>query len=1019
VENPVQRVRKGSNLVWDGPRVSPHEGNKTVKFEVPDRIIRRYIAEVEGQINQPRLDRSSIDFWLIDEIANRPHTSMFTVELDGREIGAFAEHWPKYKLTGDDEFRPRRIEIPLVIERSGVHELAVRPHMIRNHRYYDGIWHRYASRRLVVAGMQLSADDKALKLPGHPLTRNQTRYYPADFYGWQLPIFYQRYDVKGADLEYLSGVFKEAFHRGANFTSVYLTDCNHKTHYRGVIPWPDEFNLDGKDEYFYNPDTGWNRQALQELIDACQSTGMLTCWYTHLPHIPDHWGSLTWPWIANYTQAILRQFADVRNPPEKRLAGLFYETAGFANDVDMMLLNEEIWQLNPLLFFAESENERERTTAGLAPFRIEYHATTDFAWEDKFSDDVYHDRRWSESQYGVSCYFGQMNCRDRKYSVLYGEMGPDAVVKQVNDTIRQYNLDRKLPGALTGFEWISEAPEVTSRRNREMVYCVSSDPICAAVAYEAETYGAGGRMDQNARRLEERFWFRRRLCIDVPHSATQLQNNYLQLSLWPGNDGGIVLMDSSSAAHFDSDAQTLKLSEPFLPTHILGSTKLETCNVNILRRGPYLAEVEEKLRLLTNEPVQTSTEQLAGILEQRRYAMISDLPMLHAELSRSFDGAEPETQTFIPLAGYDRIRVQDKWFKPDNRPVNWPFEQSAALVMRDSRKLLPDLAIIVQSNEPAGRAPTRLRWRSNDGLGVWWDNPQKSRLGVGGKEMHPIVTGKQAVTIDLVVLGVLYKLPHVPHLAQLWRQATEDVHAAALKDNGVITVDNEWRLPVVKIAKVPADEKLPFWVRESNSWLFRAAQPDGDHDLIKCYLPANGSAAIRRYGYLADHVQPAPGSQYAVILSEVQGGENGCRLRAQVRNVSAAINPGLQFSQPIAGAKINGRQWHCYDQRRLYLPKAVGRYEVQVSYGQSEEPHIIATQAHLRKTRFDDSALSFDADLPPYCRKLAPSIHFYAAVHCSGRQIVNIEGAEMTDQRDHVAILKFKPGRVKVHFSPT
>ena len=1015
IENHIRRVRKGSNLCWDGHLNIRHEDGVVHKFDLQDKIIKRFIKEVRQQIESPNPDRTNLDFWLIDEIANQPHNGLLLVHLDGREVGYFIEHWPEYTINGKDEFRERQIAIPLVIENSGVHKLTIFPRQTHSHRSWEGVWGRVASQRLIVAGIELK--EQKLSLPKHPLAKGDSRHYPADFFGWQFPIFYQRYDAKGVDIDYFKRVYQQAFHRGSNFVSVYMTDCNNTVRqgYAGIIPWPEEFGLEGADEYNYNDRSGWDRNKLQKLITYAQETGLLACWYTHLPHIPDHWGSLHWKWMRNYTEVILRQFANLSVPPEKRLQGLFYETAGFANDVDMVLMNELFWQLNPLMFFAESENERLRTTAGLAPFRIEYHATTDFGWEDKFPDDTQHNPTWSESKYGRCNYFGQMNCRDRKYSVLYGEIGPDAIVKQANDIVRMYNLERWLPGKLTGFEWISETPEVTSARNREMVYAVSSDPIVGALAFEAETYGGGGRFDQSAQRLEDPFHHRPRLTDNIPHTAVQLQNNYWRLSVWPGGDGGILRMDKSTMAHFDTDSPSAILSDNFLATSIVGSTKLITKNIEIKYRGPYLAKTIEQLELITNEPIDASLTAFAKIKEQRHYTMISDMPLLHLEIERQFQGQEPDTQTFISLAGYDEIRVADKWYKSNPQAVVFDFNEQV-IVVRDSRGVLHDLAIaLIKSPRKGGRKPTHIRWRSNEGLSLWWNNPKKHPFGVGGKEVHPIVTGKQAVECDFVLLNSLYTIKDVKHLGQLW----DNVLIEAKTDR--VKIKNKFALPMVKIVKVPRAKALPFWVKEKAGYFFRGSQPaDNKSDFVKCYLPAGGIAEICRYGQINDIVKPAPGCQYAVTIQQVDVRNNRCTVKAAVSNISAAINPALDFAKSIQSVKVNGAKWFVYDRNRLYLPKQTGQFKIEISFGQSQDIHIIATQAMIRNMDFDSNKneFSFEADYPEYTYELAPSIHFYAAIKLNGQTPSNIKGAKAVENntQNDMLTIKFKKGKVKIKF---
>ena len=386
------------------------------------------------------------------------------------------------------------------------------------------------------------------------------------------------------------------------------------------------------------------------------------------------------------------------------------------------------------------------------------------------------------------------------------------------------------------------------------------------------------------------------------------------------------------------------------------------------------------------------------------------MPLLHVEIARQFTGAEPETQSLIPLLGYDAIKIDGKWNRRKNKSVWWNFK-AQTLLLRDSRRLLPDMAVVLGADKSSGRTPTRLRWHSRDGLGIWWENPKKHRLRVGNKEMHPLVTSKQSVGIEFIMLGSLYTAKDMEYFGKLWSNCFTELTA----EKGV--VKNKCDLPLVKIVKLPVQTKLPFAIKEHNTWYFRGAQPaDKKNDFVKCYLSPGKSAVIQRWGYINSLVKTAPGSQYAVSMKEVKDLASGCKLGVEISGISPAVNPSLDFVKPIASARINGKSWHVYDHKRLYLPKAMCSYSVEVIFGNCSQPHIIATQAHIKQTKNNDGSFVFSAALPMYCFKLAPSIHFYAAIRIPQCSKVTITGGQLVDRRDNILIVKFKLRKQKDSF---
>jgi|GEM_PF-4105197 len=997
LENHLRRVRSGSNLRWDG--LSQRGSGKDARmYDLQDDLIRKWISLNEAHKKAGPIPPCPLGFYDVDQMANQPMTSLCTVLLDGREAGMFAERFPHYTLTGTDKYRVRQVDLPLLIDRPGAHLLQIKPHHLTYPSNPDAVWARYSSQRVELHRARLAPCPAPL--PEHPLRRGQVRGFPLDFWGWQAPLFYQRYDASGVTLEQLRDVFAESFLHGANFVNIYLTDCSHTVHdgYAGIIPWPDELNIDGKAEHQFNGTTAWTPERLRKMNRAAHRCGLAISWYMHVPHAPLHW-DVPPGWLENYTQVVLAQFAAQRG--DQGFDGLLYETAGFGVDADILRLHERVWSADPRLFFCESETYMLRTTPGLSAARLHYFTCMGRAREDKDNDVAHFDKRWAESRYGVATYFGQMNCRDRKYSAHYGDVGQDAIVKQVNDFVRIHGDDSPWPGPASGFEWLGEPAEVVSDDARQMVYAVSADPVVGALAGRMETYGRGGQYDQTQRRRQP-FWYRDRLGEDVDARDVFLQNNYLRIYIRDRGNANQCVFDTSVTAHFDSDAPTLNLSRSLLTTASDGSIRVNEKKIVIDERGPYRARVVENVHFTTNEPVGTDLSTCGGVSETRTYTCTSDAPYVHMDIARQFRGSQPDMATDIELSGYDRLVCNKKRVGSDRWAIDFPFEPSAFL-LEDSSGLRPPLCLV--ANVSDGRGPDFVRWQPGKGMAFWWRNPKRAKFSIGDKEHCPPADRRQGLSIDLVVLGPLYRKADVPHLSKLRHHATSD------------SPINRSAMPIVRPVSVSGNRKLPVMVNEDGWWRFRGVQRVKGGEIVKTYLKPGGRAKIMRWGLINDLVRQGPGSQYMVDIRDVRGSSKNATLKVRVKAESPAVLPRLEMAHGVAEVRINDKPWPCFDDRTIYLPKHAAVYDVKVCFGTPDMPRLLGTHAALSNMQWNGRRLRFDAGLPVYTKRLPRSLYFYVAINTADRAIERISGAKQVKRENDIVTIRFKTGTVEVTFA--
>ena len=113
--------------------------------------------------------------------------------------------------------------------------------------------------------------------------------------------------------------------------------------------------------------------------------------------------------------------------------------------------------------------------------------------------------------------------------------------------------------------------------------------------------------------------------------------------------------------------------------------------------------------------------------------------------------------------------------------------------------------------------------------------------------------------------------------------------------------------------------------------------------------------------------------------------------------------------------RLNGRAWHYFDEKMLFLPNAKGDYRIEVTYGKRSTPAIGRTHALIAKTALAKDTFTFEASLPEYQKKLPPSVPFYATI-LHDKPLKKLKGAKIANEGPLGTIISFRPGKVSLFF---
>ena len=260
-----------------------------------------------------------------------------------------------------------------------------------------------------------------------------------------------------------------------------------------------------------------------------------------------------------------------------------------------------------------------------------------------------------------------------------------------------------------------------------------------------------------------------------------------------------------------------------------------------------------------------------------------------------------------------------------------------------------------------------------------------------------------------------------------------------------IVIPNRKKRSIVSLLKITDPQKRGYWIKENGWWHHRGAQlvtdylkskqhiskynkwvvkGDGkarvpvkepDSAYLKIYCGGKGDIVIQRSEYINNMVRPIPGCQYLMALKDVE--KDGCI--ARVMNTTAYLfAPGIEWNKPFTQVWLNGKLWHYFDERVIYLPQRPGKYLIKISDDRETTPSISRTAACVKKTSWKNGELSIETCLPDYVKKLPSGLYYRAMIsYDRSRFVVNeLSGCVLERPGELGDIISFKPGKFKISF---
>jgi len=633
-------------------------------------------------------------------------------------------------------------------------------------------------------------------------------------------------------------------------------------------------------------------------------------------------------------------------------------------------------------------------------------------------------------------------CRSEVAANKFGGRGhPDWVLKQINDQFRCRAIARGSKNLSPSAFWaIHEAENMCSDSNRVYVYGCGQDPIKTAATAKFTALGEGWA-NTNVTRIHQRYPY--------PSKAAFIQNNYLNLVLMPDKDEIFLQSDPERLAHWDGNSHSFTVSSPFLRT--ISMDRLEKSDRNPPRpsavaqgamadksatpplegnlraseaRGsdPLLGGVREagggsedysnNLPQVTFKHVEPAGYKSvlqaeykmklndANVDETRTFTMLNDSPYVRISIDRSVDNASTAIGTEIPVKGYDQLIAGGKTYTAESTiPV------AEIIRLMDSAGKLPELVLMMFDKGNLNE----MNWKPNVSLILKSVSESKGQ--------------KESIDLALVIPDGLYKVEVYPELYKFIASPEETVTLDGEKET---EIKNEFNIPVVKVVKVHGNREDPYQVYEFGKWVFRGAQvsegrvsqAENGYDYLKVYLPANGTAKIKKYGFINDTAKTGWGCQYTTALKDVSRDGNKCSAVAEVMDITSYIfAPRVAFKNPIASVKLDDKDWRYFEGNHVFLPNRRGTYKIEVAEGNAADASLARTFADIAESDFSGGKLTFTARLPEWTESIPDDYYFYAMINHPGKAIASLENAELCRKVDGKAsVIRFKPGKVAVVF---
>jgi len=845
-----------------------------------------------------------------------------------------------------------------------------------------------------------------------PLEKNQPLW---DMWGWHLGLNYQR--EESIDLDYLEQkVFEKGYKAGSNYVNLvqlWMTPDEFNgiwwcgpgateeawARSGNILIWSDDDPLKRPEGYVNMPHHYWNRQTLLEAIGKGHDYGYLAQVsaqnnFIFRKKVDGQWKAVAPHWckpeeVEDNLLALKWTSSQISNPLESgwRLACDGYQVEHWFSD-NKGLSSAAMWEYNP---GASLEWHMYPSVSSPAPNFV-------FQWGYAFpGSTTVLSSGFLNGPFGRRTVGLQTSTRAKfypPYNTFGGFHPPDFFLQQICAFLRPKMAGLDKGKHITYCFGLGESLLTCPQEKRRYFYAVNLDPIRGAV-----TTSVTNQYNQAA----QAYAFPDNL---IPAETPFIQNRYFRLYPLKDRDGGILQVDTYGLANFSKVFTTsdfpVRLSETtgFLVEHAPG---YYNCEKRFSRH--FLHPVEKKFTyeeiggyraVLREDRVQQMADFKGGytLEETRRYVATTDSPYFLVNVERRVSDGLHDITTTLNFDGYDKATVGDSQLT-DAQSFDVDGAKLPVIALHDSRGRNVDLTLIVL------------------------DAPQLSSLD-WYKDSHLNLNFKEVESDAFAIAVVFPDFMEEGNIEELSKLLRDEGFSVSLGAEGEAEIANPYNMPIAAAVRVEDADDNPYFVRERGWWLFRGAQPSlatAGQDFVKVYLEPKETVAVARYGYLGGVVKPGWGCQYTVALKDPQKTATGGACEVRVLSVTPLLfAPRVEFAETVSSVQLDGKPWHYFDEKCVFLPNKTGTHSMEVAYGEPQTPHVTRTFAMVEATELNEDGLTVDAKLPVWTKELPGDLKFTAAVKTMGRKVKEVRGGETAWQSADGALVRFLPGQVTVVF---
>jgi hypothetical protein len=191
----------------------------------------------------------------------------------------------------------------------------------------------------------------------------------------------------------------------------------------------------------------------------------------------------------------------------------------------------------------------------------------------------------------------------------------------------------------------------------------------------------------------------------------------------------------------------------------------------------------------------------------------------------------------------------------------------------------------------------------------------------------------------------------------------------------------------------------PARVRERGWWHYRGVTPSDrfpNVDYLRVHHYPGTKLAVANDGPIDGEITWGPGSQYSLLIGDVEPGGDWLKVCIKVANTTPFIfAPRVRLRAPAARMRLDGESWHYADGGLVALPNRSGEYELAWQYGEVSEPRLCRTFATVLSTSCGGDELRFQTALPDHVVEDFGYHDYYALIDWEGqREVRRIEIGE-------------------------